>query len=401
VTGLIVEDTATYFTSWGQAYILLLIQLGGLGIITFTSLIISAFGFRPSLRQETITRSTAEVAPHIDHQRLTRHIILFTFASEALGMILLYVFWIPDLGLTGALWPAFFHSISAFCNAGFSVFSDSLMGFQGRSFLLLVVMALIVFGGVGFLALEELYLQQKARRSRHSFRLSLHTRVVLVTTGVLLTGGWLLLTLFEWQNTLDGMPLADKLVNGLFMSVTPRTAGFNTVDYGQAANSTNFLTILLMSIGGAPGSTAGGLKVTTVALIGLVAWSRMRGYRLIHVWDRTVPEETIQRSIGLFVVAFGIVTAAIFTFTWTEISWTPYTDAAGFLPFMFEAVSAFNTVGLSMGETGDLSNPGRVTTIIMMFVGRVGPLTFAASLARRRARISAQFRYAHEDVAIG
>jgi trk system potassium uptake protein TrkH len=185
------------------------------------------------------------------------------------------------------------------------------------------------------------------------------------------------------------------------MSVTPRTAGFNTVDYGQAANSTNFLTILLMSIGGAPGSTAGGLKVTTVALIGLVAWSRMRGYRLIHVWDRTVPEETIQRSIGLFVVAFGIVTAAIFTFTWTEIAWTPYTDAAGFLPFMFEAVSAFNTVGLSMGVTGDLSNPGRVTTIIMMFVGRVGPLTFAASLARRRARISAQFRYAHEDVAIG
>lgn len=401
VTGLIVVDTATYFSTFGQAYILLLIQLGGLGIITFTTVIIIAFGLRPSLRHDALTRSTVEVAPHVDHRKLTRHVVLFTFATEGVGMLLLYVLWIGDFGPSGAIWPAVFHSISAFCNAGFSTFSDSLMGFQDHSALLAVVMTLIVLGGIGFLALEELYLQQRARRRRHTFRLSLHSRLVFVTTGVLLLAGWTLLTLFEWQNSLEDMSLVDKLVNGLFMSATPRTAGFNTIDYGMAANNTNFLTILLMSIGGSPGSTAGGLKTTTFALIGLVAWSRMRGFRLIHVWDRTVPEETVQRSIGLFVIVFAIVTAAIFVFTSLEIEWIAHTDAAGFLPFMFEAASAFNTVGLSMGVTADLSDPGRLTTILLMFVGRVGPLTFAASLARRRAGVASNFRYAHEDVAIG
>ena len=401
VTGLIVVDTATYFTTFGQAYSLLLIQLGGLGIITFTSLIIMAFGLRPSLRQEAITRSAAEVAPHIDHRRLTMHVLLFTFGTELVGMAALYLLWIPEFGPAGAVWPAVFHAVSAFCNAGFSTFSDSLMGFQDRGALLAVVMSLIVVGGIGFLTLEELYQQRLARRRGHAFRISLHTRIVLTTTTALIVTGWIVLTLFEWENTLAGMPLLDRLVNGLFMSVTPRTAGFNTIDYGQAANNTNFFTILLMSVGGSPGSTAGGLKTTTFALIGLVAWSRMRGYRLIHIWDRTVPEETIQRAIGLFVVVFGIVTTAVFVFTFTEIQWVAHTDAAGFLPFMFEAASAFNTVGLSMGPTPDLSESGLVTTILLMFLGRVGPLTFAASLARRRAVSSTSFRYAHEDVALG
>ncbi len=401
VTGLIVVDTATFFTGWGQAYILLLIQVGGLGIITFTSLIITTFGLRLSLRQESITRATADIAPNVDHRRLTRHIVLFTFAMEALGMLLLYALWVEDFGFAGAAWPAVFHAVSAFCNAGFSIFSDSLMAFQDGPFLLTTIMALIVLGGIGFLALEELYMQQRSQKARRSFRLSLHTRIVLVTTGALLVGGWVLLTSFEWQNTLDGMPVLHKLVNGLFMSVTPRTAGFNTIDYQHASNPTNFLTVLLMSIGGSPGSTAGGLKTTTFALIGLVAWSRLRGYTLVHVWNRTVPEDTVQRAVGVFVLVFAIVAAAIFVFASTEIEWIAYTDSAGFLPIMFEATSAFNTVGLSMGMTDGLSSTGRLITILLMFVGRVGPLTFAASLARRKTGARGQFRYAREDVAIG
>ena len=401
VTGLIVVDTATYFTIWGQAYILFLIQLGGLGMMTFTSLILLTLGLRLSLRQEKLTRSTTRVAPHLDSRLLTRHIVLFTFGIEAVGMVLLYVFWIPDLGVEGALWPSIFHSISAFCNAGFSTFTDSLMLSRDRPMILLVVMALIVLGGIGFLALEELYLQQKAKRGHRSFRTSLHTRIVLIATGLLLVSGWMMLTLFEWENTLRDMSLVDRLVNGLFMSVTPRTAGFNTIDYAEAANNTNFLTILLMSIGGSPGSTAGGLKTTTFALIGLLAWSKMRGFELTQVWGRTVPEETIQRSVGLFVVVFGTVTVAIFILTSSELEWIAHARAGGFLSFMFEAVSAFNTVGLSMGVTGDLSNTGQFTTILLMFVGRVGPLSFAAALVRRHAAVKAPLRFAYEDVAIG
>ena len=405
VTGLIVVDTATFFTTAGQAYVLVLIQLGGLGIITFTTLILSALGRRLSLRHEDIARSAAGPASDVDHRRLTRHVVVFTLAAEAVGAVALYALWVPDFGASGAVWPALFHAISAFCNAGFSTFSDSLVGFQARPVLLGVVMALIVVGGIGFLVLEELLLlwrASRASRAERRFRLSVHSRLVLATTAVLLLGGWALFTAFEWGVTLTEMPLGDKLVNGLFMSVTARTAGFNTVDYGAAASNTNFLTILLMSIGGSPGSTAGGIKTTTVALLGLLAWARLRGRDRVALWGRSVPEETLQRSVGLFVVAFGMVTAAIFVFTSTELSGAQRAGAAGevtFLPFMFEAASAFNTVGLSMGVTADLSTAGRWTTILLMFVGRVGPLTFAAALARRLRH--APFRYATEDVGIG
>ena len=402
VTGLIVVDTATYFTTWGQAYVLLLIQLGGLGIITFTTIILSALGRRLSLRHEALARSAAGPAAGIDHRRLAAHVVGFTLAAEAVGALALYALWVPDFGATEAVWPALFHAVSAFCNAGFSTFSDSLVGFQDRPVLLGVVMALVVVGGIGFLVLEELLLLAKASRGAGRFRLSVHSRLVLATTAVLLVGGWVAFSTFEWDVTLAQMPLGDKLVNGLFFSVTARTAGFNTVDYGAAASDTNFLTILLMSIGGSPGSTAGGLKTTTVALIGLLAWSRMRGRDRVHLWGRSVPEETLQRAVGLFVVAFGMVTAAIFVFTSTELSGVQRAGASGdatFLPFMFEAASAFNTVGLSMGVTGGLSTAGRWTTILLMFVGRVGPLTFAAALARRLR--PAPFRYATEEVGVG
>jgi trk system potassium uptake protein TrkH len=186
------------------------------------------------------------------------------------------------------------------------------------------------------------------------------------------------------------------------MSVTARTAGFNTVDYGHVADSTNFLTILLMSIGGSPSSTAGGFKTTTIAIIGLLAWARMRGYRATSFRNRSIPDETVQRAVGLFVVAFGFVTASIFLYTTTELAWLDPDQAPGrFLQYMFEAVSAFNTVGLSMGVTGELSDFGRSLTILLMFVGRVGPLTFAAALFQRRKHATRPFRYAYEDVAIG
>jgi trk system potassium uptake protein TrkH len=415
VTGLIVVDTAEFFTTWGQAYVLLLIQLGGLGIISFTSLIIVALGQRLSLRTETLAAGGAEVAPQVDRRALLRAVFLFTFAVEALGALALYACWVPELGWGGAVWPSVFHAVSAFCNAGFSTFSDSLMGFQTNAPLLLVVMALIVLGGIGFLTLAELSLWWRAKRplglsdeptgdSRpgQRFRLSTHSQLVLLTTAALLVVGWIAFTAIEWRHALGEMPVWARLTNGLFASVTTRTAGFNTIDYGSAHPSTNFLTTILMFVGGSPGSTAGGVKTTTLALLGLVALSRLRGLPTTNAFGRTIPERTVSRAVGLLVLAVGLTTVVVLVFTASELP-GPFAAGpphAGFFAYFFEAVSAFNTVGLSMGVTGELSAVGRWTTVAAMFAGRVGPLTLAAALSRNRTG-SGDFRYAYEDVMVG
>ena len=409
VTGLIVVDTATYFTPVGQAFILLLIQLGGLGIVTFTTIVILALGRRLSLQHEAVTSSTASIAPIVDYRHLARSIVIFTFGIEAVGALALFLLWLPRFG-PEAGWPALFHAVSAFCNAGFSIFTDNLIGSQREPGVLLVIGALIVLGGIGFLTLDELYLSWKLRRSerrRRRFnglvpRVSLHTRIVLTATVALILGGWVLYSIFEWHLTLAGLPPGHRLVNSLFLSITPRTAGFNAIDYSRASDPTNFLTVLLMSIGGSPGSTAGGLKTTTFALIGLLAWSRFRGRTVTSAVGRTVPEETIQRAVGLFVVCFGLMTAAIFLLLIFETGFVSHGLAErGLLPYMFEVASAFNTVGLSMGVTPELSQPGRAVAIALMYLGRVGPLTFAAALALRRPTTRGEFRYAYEDVVIG
>lgn len=295
-------------------------------------------------------------------------------------------------------WNAVFHSVSAFCNAGFSTFSNNLMDYQRSPATLLVIMTLIIAGGLGFLTLEELHLRRIAGKKEQIFRVSIHTRLVLGTTAALIVGGWLLFAAFEWYHTLGELPVWARLVNALFLSVAPRTAGFNSIDYAQATARTNFLTILLMSIGGSSGSTAGGLKTTTFAIIALLAWSRFRGRQVISIWGRSIPEDTIHRAVGLFVIMFATVTVSIFILATSEINvgWK-----FGFLHYMFEAVSAFNTVGLSMGPTAELTATGRITMIALMFLGRVGPLTVAAALAHRPSAGTRKFRYAYEDVVVG
>lgn len=399
VTGLIVVDTGTYFSGAGQAVLLVLIQLGGLGMLTFTTLVILGVGRRLSLHHELAVESGSRLVPFVDFRRLQRHIVLFTLGLEAVGALVLFLAWSPRFGFGEALWHAIFHSVSAFCNAGFSTFSDSLTGFARAPVTLSVVMALIVTGGLGFLVLEELAVWW---RSGRTLRLSIHTRLVLVVTGVLLSAGALFYGVFEWHITLETLPAWAKTANAVFMSVTARTAGFNTVDYATTAEATSFLTIILMSIGGAPGSAAGGLKVTTVAVIGLLAVSRMRGRSRVSLWNRTLPEETIQRAVGLFVFAFGLVTLAVFVYTMTEIGFRSHSATLGsFLSYMFETVSAINTVGLSMGVTGELSETGRIVTTVLMYVGRIGPLSFAAAIALKDPLPGGSFRYAYEDVVIG
>jgi trk system potassium uptake protein TrkH len=224
---------------------------------------------------------------------------------------------------------------------------------------------------------------------------------VLIVTAVLLLGAWPVFTVLEWSHTLDGLGVFAKLWNGLFMSVTPRTAGFNTVDYGQATDATNFFTIVLMSIGGSPGSTAGGLKTTTVALIALLAWTRLRGGRWVTLSDRSVPDATIQRAVGLFVIGFVAVSAAIMLLVALQPIGADAVRGADFLDYMFEAVSAFNTVGLSTGVTAELTTGGRWITIVLMYVGRVGPLTVVSAIAVQQLAATRELRYAYEDVVVG
>lgn len=395
VTGLIVADTATDFTFAGQLLLLVLIQLGGLGMLTLTSMIIATIGGRPSLRSETLAASGQQAIPYVPTRSLIIDVVKFTVVIEGAGALLLYGLWAPHLGWTGAVWPAVFHSISAFCNAGFSTYSDSVMRYQSSPATLLVLSLLITAGGLGFIAIEECVRRLSAGTGRS--RLSTHTRLVIFSSAALVASGWLLFCVFEWNGVFRGWSVVNKLSNGLFMSVTARTAGFNSVDYAQASDSSNFLTMLLMMIGGAPGSTAGGIKTTTFALLGLLAWSRLRSQASVTFANRSIPEETVQRAVGLVVVATATVVAGIFLLASID-ALSGFQET--FLLRAFEVVSAFNTVGLSMGATPHLSSLSRWVIIVLMFVGRIGPLSLAAVLRVRLAQ-RGDFRLAHEDVVVG
>lgn len=236
VTGLIVEDTAQFFTPWGQGFVLLLIQLGGLGMLTFASLILVALGRRVSLRAEASAIVTAESALHLEGRNMTLDIVRFTFLFETIGAIMLYVLWVPNLGWKAAAWPAIFHAVSAFCNAGFSTFTDSLIGFQQSPASLIVIACLILAGGMGFLTHTEMWYAFVSWKRKRAFRVSLQSRLVIFVTLLLTLAATPLFAMFEWNNCLAGLPIGDKLVNSLFMSITPRTAGFNAIDYGQATD---------------------------------------------------------------------------------------------------------------------------------------------------------------------
>ncbi|XZE35593.1 TrkH family potassium uptake protein [Pirellulaceae bacterium SH501] len=396
VTGLSVVDTETYFTPIGQAVILILLQLGGLGMIVLTSVIITALGGRTSLKTENLAAGARHMLPQVPATKLILDVVRFTFLIEAIGAIALYVVWAPRMGWREAIWPSVFHSISAFCNAGFSTYSTSLMEFQDSPATIVVISLLIVAGGLGFITMEEID-QRFIRRNKSIRRLSVHSKLVLVTSLFLVLFGWPFFALFEWNGVLKEMSLLDKLTNSLFMSITPRTAGFNTIDYAAATDSSNFLTIILMTIGGSPGSTAGGMKTTTFALLGLLAWSRLRSQATVTFADRSIPAETIQRAAGLFVIATGITVFGVFLLSYCAEA---YKDKHEFLVLLFETSSAFNTVGLSMGITSQLSTPSRWIVIALMFVGRTGPLAIAAALVVRLS-VGGRFRLAYEDVVVG
>jgi trk system potassium uptake protein TrkH len=397
VTGLAVVDIATAFTPWGQTVYLFLVQLGGIGILSITTVVILWLGGRITLRSEA-TLGALEAGPAIDTGRLFRAILRYAFAIEALGALALWMAWSRELGFAGAIWPAIFHAVSAFCNAGFSNLEGGLIAYNDHPFILIVIMLLIICGGIGFLVLEEIFGPRHLTRKTRS----LHTRLVLLTTAVLIGGGALLFGFFEWNFGFESEPWYLRIVQAFFLSVTPRTAGFVSLDYNNLTTASLFLTIILMMIGGSPGSTAGGLKTTTVAVLIALAVARIRGEMVTHAFRHTIPEATIQRAVGLVVMVVAFLSAAILVLQVLELGGTPHQASGGaFLEVTVEAVSAYNTVGLSMGITPFLTWGGKLLLAILMYVGRVGPLTFAASMmvAARHAR--PRIRYSTEDVIIG
>jgi len=396
VTGLIVVDTATYFTPLGQAWILFLIQLGGIGILTLATLLISLAGRRMSLELERAGGRRAFSRAYPDQRSLLAAVVKLTFVLELAGAVSLWLAWRGRLGDAQAIWPAIFHAISAFCNAGFSTFSNSLVGFQSAPVTLLLISVLIVLGGLGFLVLDDVQL----RLRRASSGLTLHSKLVLMISAVLLVGGAALYMLFETHFDLRQMGVPDRVVNSWFMSATARTAGFNSVDYAGASNASIFLTMALMVVGGSPGSTAGGLKTTSVVLLLLLLRHRLAGKEHTSVMGRTVPRETLERAAGIVVGGLLVLALFIFILLIVELPAHGELDRGHFLELMFEAHSAFGTVGLSLGATPDLTPGGRVLVSVLMFIGRVGPLALATSMVMRGGR-AAKIRYAHEDVVVG
>ena len=391
VTGLSSVNFPVTFTTFGSAVVMLLIQVGGLGIMTFTTLGALFVGRRVGFRGLLAAREElGSIDSPRNTLRLVGQIAGITLLVEALGAAVLAAGFIRGgLGYGEGLFQGAFHAVMAFCNSGFATLPGrDLASYAGDAAVNLALIALIILGGFGFPVLVNLYHYRQARR------LTLHSRLVLVTTAALVLVGFLSVALLEWNNlaTLGGNPVGTRLWMSLFQAVTPRTAGFASVDYAQMRDPTLFLQIGLMFIGTAPTSTGGGIKVTTLALLVLVVVAQVRGQEEgVSAFGRRVPQQLIQKAFAvLSLSALLVVTATLALMV---------SDSLALLPAIFEATSAFGTVGLSMNVTPELSLFGKLLIAGVMFLGRVGPITLILALsARQKTR---GYVYPQEDIAIG
>ena len=394
VTGLIVHDTATYWSCFGQVVILLLIQIGGMGVVTITIAVAMVSGKKIGLMQRSLMQESIS-APQVGGiVRFTGFFLKGIALIELLGAILLAPVFIKDFGVGKGIWYGVFHSISAFCNAGFDLMGtpndpfQSLIGWAEDPLVNITLMALIVLGGLGFFVWSDVW-------DKHSFcRLRLHTKIVLTATaGLLLFGfGWTLL--FEWSNpaTLGAFDTPHKLLAAAFESVTLRTAGFNTIDLGALTGPSQAVSCLLMFIGGSPGSTAGGIKTVTAAVLVLTAISAFCGRTTVSAFGRTIAPRSIMNAVTLLMA--GGVLCLVGACAIAGIEDAPFHQC------LFEAVSAFGTVGVSMGLTPTLSAASCVILIVMMYMGRVGVLTLGVAVFMRR-REPPRLKYPDADVFIG
>ncbi|MGG1661888.1 TrkH family potassium uptake protein [Brevibacillus sp. NRS-1366] len=390
VTGLVVVDTGTTFTVFGQIVILSLIQVGGLGFMTVATFFALIMRKKISLRERLILQESLNHMAMEGVVRLAKMILIFTAAAEFIGGVLLSIRFAFDFPLSTAIYLGFFHAISNFNNAGFDLMGDfsSLTAYVDDPLVTLVVCALIIVGGIGFIVVSEVY------DYRRTHRLSLHTKVVLATTAILVVAGTVLIFLLEYTNpkTLQPLSLLGKVLGSLYQSVTARTAGSNTLSIGDMHQSSLFLIILLMFIGASPGSTGGGIKTTTFAtLIGAVI-AQVKGKEDVIFFRQRILPHMIYKSLTVTMIGLFIVMAMTMALSITETK-------ATFQMVLFEVTSAFATTGLSMGLTPELSPVGKCLIVLTMFAGRVGPLTIAFALAQRKQK--EYYRYPKGKITIG
>ncbi len=389
VTGLVVVDTGTYWSHFGQGVLLLLFQIGGLGFTALATMFLLALGRRIGLRERLLIQQTMGVERLGGLVTIMRRLVAFTFIVEGAGILILFLRLSATNPPLSALWSATFHAVSAFNNCGMDIFGNfkSLIDFQTDPTILLTTAALIIIGGLGYIVVQDVL----SVRSFH--KLSTDSKVVLVTTFWLLVLGTAFILLAEFGNpsTIGILSFPGKLLVSFFQAVTPRTAGFSAVDIGKMSGLSLFLTMFLMFVGGASASTAGGIKVNTFGLLVSTAWCSVQGKEHPGAFGREFTEQNIYRALVLVMLYLAFVALAVIALSLTE--------NFGFVNILFESFSAMGTVGLSTGITPGLSTVGRLILVFVMFAGRLGPLTLALTIAQRQR--PAEFRYPEDIVRIG
>ena len=394
VTGLVVVDTGTTFSLFGQIVLIVLIQVGGLGFMVFATMLMVMLGRKISIRGRMLIRESMNASSLSDLGSLTRLYLLLSLAIELIGTITLCFRFVPLYGWKHGTWMALFHSVSAFCNAGFDLFGNyaSLTAFSGDPLVLLTVASLIILGGLGFSVILE------TARNRQGFRnLSLHTRIVLMTTLVLLLAGTVFYWIVERTNaeTLAGCSEGEKILNAFFQSVTMRTAGFNSFDLSGFRDGSKLFSSLLMIIGASPASTGGGIKTTTIATLTLLMLSVVRGESEVNVARRRLSDDISRRALAVAVLFLTTLLTGTLIISLIENGRFPLED------ILFEASSAMGTVGVSAIGTPNLSSASRAILLPMMFLGRVGPLTLAVAVAKRQGGLRTASKYPEERIMIG
>ena len=393
VTGLVLYDTWTQWSGFGQIVILCLIQIGGLGFMSVATLFVFLLRRKIGLRQRMVMAQALSLNDIRGVVRLQKMVLIGSFAIETVGALILTLRLWPDYGFPTALRWGIFHSVSAFCNAGFDIFGviapgQSLIPFQSDPTILLTLSVLIVIGGLGFLVWEEIV------QRRHFRKFSVYTKLVLIMTLGLIVTGWIMICLLEWNNpdTLGSMTTGEKLLNGFFQSVTMRTAGFAAVDQAKLTEGAKGFACVMMLIGGSSGSTAGGIKTVTFLVLMLAMWSRIRNRNSVCAFKRTIPNEQVQNALTIVFILFGLaMVGGIVISTTCPMN---FTDA------LFESVSALATVGLSAGGTASLGVAAQILIIVYMYFGRVGVLTISLGFLTGN-RAEERFRYAETNLLIG
>jgi len=390
VTGLAVVDTGSVYSLFGQVVIMALIQLGGLGFMTYSVLVAIVLGKKIGLKDRLLIQQSTNALSTRGIVRLSIGIFVAALIIEGLGAIVLTVRWMADMDFATALYYGIFHSVSSFNNAGFALWPDSLSRYVGDPVINVMITLLFIFGGLGFTVIIDLW------KNRSWRKLSLHSKIVLLASGVLCTAGFLVIVAIEWFNpaTFGSLSWSERLWAGYFQGVVTRTAGFNTIDIASMMTASQFFMIFLMFIGASSGSTGGGIKTTTVVILLLALISIVRGKSDVQIMERRIAPSIVMRAMAVMVISVGVVLAATFLLTLSE-----HSLQKDFMEVLFEVTSAFGTTGLSMGMTPELSAPGKLIIIFTMFIGRLGPLTLAFALSQKHSQ--EKYRYPEEKVLIG